>query len=207
MTINQTATKPESELTEFFGPKRPSSTPAPKQAQPATKPDTSDLLRELIDVNRSQLEATREMRRLLGLLAGKLETMTAQTQQTADYAMAAVEQMKNTAGVIRLFCETATPQAGTAPQPQANGLKYEDVEMTTLIMTYNDKGEPSYKMTGGRYSKLGVRVWPEVLATLSIDATTLKPGPNPCARTVRVALKLDDEDGTYKAQKVTGLSK
>jgi hypothetical protein len=61
-------------------------------------------------------------------------------------------------------------------------------------------------MMGGRYVKFGVRVWPEILPLLDIDPATLKPGPNPCVRTVRVQLKLDEADGTLKVQKVIGLA-
>jgi hypothetical protein len=52
-------------------------------------------------------------------------------------------------------------------------------ETTSLILSYDDSGQPVYKVKGGQYQKFGVRVWPEVLPLLMVEPGTLKPGPNP----------------------------
>lgn len=197
---------PASELNAHFGPSPRETTPAPAvltsptpdpaRAGTATpKPDTASLLRELINVEKAQLTdierlvqiqadhiaTTREIWTTLNVIAGRLETLAAAPQ-------------------------VAAPAAAMVASPATNGGSYEDVEMHAVIMTYDDKGQPAYKMTGGKYSKFGVRIWPEVLPLLNVDPATLKPGPNPITATVRVALKLDESDGTLKAQKVVGLA-
>ena len=49
---------------------------------------------------------------------------------------------------------------------------------TSLVSSFNDDGEPTYKIKGGQYMKFGVRIWPETLPELGIDPDELKPGPN-----------------------------
>ncbi len=73
-------------------------------------------------------------------------------------------------------------------------------EAVTLLMSYDDNGQPVYKVKGGPYMKFGVRVWPEVLPTLSVDPATLKPGPNSVNLKVRALL------GEHGPRKVIGLA-
>lgn len=77
----------------------------------------------------------------------------------------------------------------------------------SITLDYMD-GKPVYKMRGGQYTKFGVRVWPEVLPLVGVDAAALKPGTNPIEpREVRVLLETkDDDNGTPRttARKVTG---
>ncbi len=61
-------------------------------------------------------------------------------------------------------------------------------EAVTLLMSYDDNGQPVYKVKGGPYMKFGVRVWPEVLPTLGIDPAVLKPGPNTINLRVRALM-------------------
>lgn len=81
---------------------------------------------------------------------------------------------------------------------------------TQLILTFDDKGSPAYKVKGGRFSTWGVRVWPEVLPVLGIDPARLKPGPNVIDLNVvaEIAEKIDEETGESKtvAKKVIGLA-
>jgi hypothetical protein len=168
----------------------------------------------MIELGHIQIEAVRETHSTLKTIEVRLATMTAQTQQTADCTMAAVEQMKNSAGVIRLFCETASAKATETPaaaQTNGNGGQYEEVTVDTIVYATDDNGRPTYKVKGGKYAKHGVRVWPEVLPLIEIDPATLKPGPNACIRTVRIVLKkyTDEETGEEKIapQKVVGLAK
>jgi hypothetical protein len=231
-TTAPTSQRPGSALDSHFGPKqtRPPQPPVdqcdvnpPNTFPPgailhapaaAPKQDTSSLLRALIEVGETQLKATLEMHATLKVVEIRLATMTAQTQQTADCTMAAVEQMKNAAGVIRLFCETSAKPTAAAAAPTTNdngGQQYEEVTVDTIIYATDDNGQPTYKVKGGKYAKHGVRVWPEVLPLIEIDPATLKPGPNACIRTVRIVLKkyTDEKTGEEKIapQKVVGLAR
>ena len=67
-------------------------------------------------------------------------------------------------------------------------------------MTYNDKGEPAYKLTGHPYAKYGVRIWPEILPALGIDLEACKPGPNPLNPPRRVVALL----GEHGPKKIIG---
>ncbi len=73
-------------------------------------------------------------------------------------------------------------------------------EATSLILSYDDNGQPVYKVKGGQYQKFGVRVWPEILPLLKVDPATLKPGPNP------VKLRMVALMGEHGPRKVIGLS-
>ena len=96
--------------------------------------------------------------------------------------------------------------SASQPATHASGVT-QTITATSIIMTYDDKGQPSYKILGPPFAKFGVRVWPEVLPALGIDPATLKPGPNPINLAVRVQMQEHTaEDGTVKLipQKVTG---
>ncbi len=73
-------------------------------------------------------------------------------------------------------------------------------EAVTLLMSYDDNGQPVYKAKGGPYMKFGVRIWPEVLATLDVDPSKLKPGPNPIDLRVRALM------GEHGPRKIVGLA-
>jgi hypothetical protein len=71
--------------------------------------------------------------------------------------------------------------ATAASQPAAPAPTGETIilDVSLLLMSYDDNGHPVYKAKGGQYQKFGVRVWPEVLPALGVDPAALKPGPNP----------------------------
>lgn len=69
-----------------------------------------------------------------------------------------------------------------------------------IVLGYDDKGAPTYRIKGGQYSKWGVIAYPEVMGLLGVDPATLKPGPNPFAKVV-VALM-----GEKHPKKVIGLA-
>lgn len=73
-------------------------------------------------------------------------------------------------------------------------------DAVTLLMSYDDNGQPVYKAKGGPYMKFGVRIWPEVLPALGVDPSTLKPGPNPVNLHVRALM------GEHGPRKVIGLA-
>lgn len=70
-------------------------------------------------------------------------------------------------------------KAAAATAPARNGSTYQDIVITEIILGYDDKGQPTYKGKGIPYQKFGIRIWPEILPTLGIDPTALKPGANP----------------------------
>jgi hypothetical protein len=74
------------------------------------------------------------------------------------------------------------------------------VDASVLLMSYDDNGQPIYKVKGGQYMKFGIRVWPEVLPVLGIQTTSLKPGPNPINLRVRVLM------GEHGPRKVVSLA-
>jgi len=92
--------------------------------------------------------------------------------------------------------------AATATPPTAG--TFSEMEITSIIMTYDDKGKPAWKAVGTPYNKFGVRVWDEVLPALGIDPASLHPGPNTINPIrARVLMKMNEE-GKPAPQKVTG---
>ncbi len=92
----------------------------------------------------------------------------------------------------------------TAPKPPAESSTTLGETITfdpqTLLMSYDDTGQPIYKAKGGQYQKFGVRIWPEVLPTLGVDPASLKPGPNPVNLRLRVLM------GDHGPRKVIGIA-
>jgi len=183
-------------------------------APTSAKPDTSALLRELIDLSKAQLEIMHGENVLLDTLTCKLEVMTASCQQAADYAMANTQQLAGMVAAIRVLAEAATTPAPvqpatSAPAVASNGNggeaaagNYTDFDAEAITVSTDDDGRPCYKVRGGKYGKFGVRVWPEVLPMLGVEVADLKPGPNQFNARVRAVL---DEKG--QAKKVVGLAK
>jgi hypothetical protein len=92
-------------------------------------------------------------------------------------------------------------QAAAAPAAAAQAAgSTVTFEGTSLILSYDDNGEATYKLKGGQYMKFGVRIWPETLPDLKIDPDKLKPGPN------QVKLKVVALLGENGPRKVIGLA-
>jgi hypothetical protein len=89
--------------------------------------------------------------------------------------------------------------AASQPSPAPAAGETVTLEASVLLMSYDDAGQPVYKVKGGQYMKFGVRVWPEVLPGLGVDPAALKPGPNPVSLRVRVLM------GEHGPRKVIGL--
>ncbi len=82
-------------------------------------------------------------------------------------------------------------QAAARPAAEAQAAGSTAVfDGTSLILSYSDTGEATYKIKGGQYQKFGVRIWPETLPELGIDPKKLVPGPN--AVKLRVVALLGD---------------
>ena len=138
-------------------------------------------------------------------------TPTPAEQFRADM-LRALDEMREglRAELESVHAELAQIRAGlaTASQPAPAPAVGPSATFTanSITLDYMD-GKPVYKMRGGQYTKFGVRVWPEVLPALGIDAATLKPGTNPIEPSeVRVLLETKDDDNGQPrttARKVT----
>ena len=106
------------------------------------------------------------------------------------------EQILNLAEVMERIQEglshAAQPATATASGPM------ESFVMDTILLGYDDAGKPSYKAKGGKFTKFGVRVWPEVLPTLGIDPAHLTPGPNPVTPPMVVFVEVTAEGNPRK---------
>lgn len=102
-----------------------------------------------------------------------------------------------TAELESMRAELAQIRTGlaTASQPAPAVGPSETMLAETLIYSIDDNGKPAYKLRGGRYSKNGVRVWPEVLKTLIEDLTKLQPGPTAINPPILVAVELATRPG------------
>ncbi len=95
---------------------------------------------------------------------------------------------------------TASLESPPAPATPPAGGETVVFDAVILLMSYDDNGQPVFKVKGGPYMKFGVRVWPEVLPALGVDPSTLKPGPNPVTLRVRALM------GEHGPRKVIGLA-
>jgi hypothetical protein len=132
-----------------------------------------------------------------GALGSQLERMTAAELRAALQALTErLDQIEASLAAVREGLTAAASQPAASP---AAG-ETMTMEATILLMSYDDNGQPVYKVKGGQYMKFGVRVWPEVLPALGVDPATLKPGPNPINLRVRVLM------GEHGPRKVVSLA-
>jgi hypothetical protein len=106
-----------------------------------------------------------------------------------------LDQLEADIAALREGLATAANQI--ADKPAGETIVF---ETTSLILSYDDSGQPVYKVKGGQYQKFGVRVWPEVLPLLKVEPGTLKPSPNP------LKLRIVAIMGEHGPRKVIGLS-
>ena len=131
--------------------------------------------------------------------AQKPEKITAaEFRETFQSLSERLDQIEAELSALREGLAAAAGQTTTAP-PAVSGDTVV-FEAVTLLMSYDDNGQPVYKAKGGPYMKFGVRIWPEVLASLGVDPATLKPGPNPVSLRVRALM------GEHGPRKVIGLA-
>lgn len=149
-------------------------------------------------------------------LQARVDGLAHENHEAAESILAAIGELKSEVGILRGLIESLSeaskhqtePTAAPAHGP-ANGAQYTTFHADSMVMTYDDKGQPSYRAKGGRFSQFGVRVWPEVLPLLKIDPAMLKPGPNPIDITVKAELESKPgEAGQMKtsAKRVVGLA-
>ena len=147
---------------------------------------------------------------------GDNKPMTTPTTQPTQTPAQAAEQFRSElrADLELLHVEIAEIRADLAQmrdglthasQPATAAVaNFSEMMLDNIIMTYDDKGKPTYKATGTPYNKFGVRVWPETLPALGIDPLSLKPGPNAQTPiTARVLMQISEETGKSNPRKVT----
>ena len=178
------------------------SAPAPAQSPlPGTALKTLDLLARLTSSNDAQLATLREIRSALGVISGKLELLIDRTEGQPAPAVASNGNGSKAAPAVN-----GEPEDHYTPEQRSRweneGAPHVDFEAEVLSLGTDDNGKPVLKVRGGKFSKFGVRVWPEVLPMLGVDVADLKPGPNQFNARVRAVL---DEKG--QARKVIGLAK
>ena len=123
--------------------------------------------------------------------------MTAAELRTALQALTErLDQIEANLAAVREGLTAAASQPAASPPAGESVI----IEATILLMSYDDNGQPVYKVKGGQYMKFGIRVWPEVLPALGVDPAMLKPGPNPINLRVRVLM------GEHGPRKVISLA-
>lgn len=146
-------------------------------AQPAPDRMTAAELREAFQKMTDELDATRDQ---MFTLRAEVETV----QETLNKLLDLLAQ---------------APKPAPTAAPGAEGL--ERVTVHTVSLTYDKAGQPIYHAMGGKYSRFGARIWPEILPLINVDPATLKPGPNPWPATVLVQPATGE-----RAPKVMGLA-
>jgi hypothetical protein len=143
---------------------------------------------------------------LLTRIAAALECLTERIDHLIEISDATAESSGTVAeGFATFAAAMATWTQAPAAQPAAAtvaGPAGPTVVFMAETISYGiaEDGKAVYKIRGGRYQKFGVRVWPEALPLLGVDAASLKPGPNVFAKAV-IALM-----GERGPQKVIGLA-
>jgi hypothetical protein len=134
------------------------------------------------------------------LLEKLVETIDSQSLLLVDLA----NEISTLINMISSMLSVA--QAPAAVTMTSSSGQYQDFEASGVIMTYNDKGEPAYKIIGFPFNTYGVRVWPEVLPLLGIDPDKLQPGPNPFVSRVRALMVESNTPGKLTPRKIVGLA-
>jgi hypothetical protein len=63
---------------------------------------------------------------------------------------------------------------------------------TAICHSVDDNGKDSFKVRGGPYARNGVRIWPEVLPLLGLDAATLPHGVTTLETPINVLVEMHD---------------
>jgi len=112
-----------------------------------------------------------------------LDTLNATVEANAPIA----ETLSRIAEALSRPTQVAAP-AAVSSQAQFAPDGYVDFPATSITLAHDDNGQAVYKIKGDRFTKFGVRVWPEVLPLLGINADELEPGPNPFNEVVRALM-------------------
>jgi hypothetical protein len=160
------------------------------------------------DPNTIRTPAAQSLELLTRIAAGieaqneRLATLTDAIAHLIEISDASAQSSADAAEMLAKFGEAwSRPPAAGAATPAAPQGATVVFMAETLSYGIAEDGKPVYKIKGGQFTKFGVRVWPEALQLLGIDAAQLKPGPNAFSAPV-IALM-----GEKGPQKVIGLAK
>lgn len=132
----------------------------------------------------------------LTLMAETLDHLLEISDATAESSATMAEGLAKFSSAMATWTQPAVGQS-VVSAPAGNTVVF---MAEVIVLGYDDKGAPTYRIKGGQYSKWGVIAYPEVMGLLGVDPTTLKPGPNPFNKAV-VALM-----GEKHPKKVIGLA-
>jgi hypothetical protein len=143
--------------------------------------------------------------RSIELLEHLLDASETQNAIISDLA----NEIRDLVAILTTAAQAISRPAGantpTTPIQPTSNLTFQDFTASGIIMTYNDKGEPAYKIVGFPFATFGVRVWPEVLPALGINPDELRPGPNPYSAQVRALMvESSSKPGTMTPKKIIG---
>jgi len=102
-------------------------------------------------------------------------------------------------------------QAPAKPEPTRtkvddDGAEYEYVKVSGLTVQFTPTGKKVGKIKGGKYTKIGVTVWPEVALTVGVNLDELAAGdyqlPALAGRTAVCLMKVSDKSGKPYPEKV-----
>ena len=145
--------------------------------------------------------------RSIELLEHLVDASDAQTLIISDLVNEVRALLETFAKLAQVLSQPPAPAAAPAqPASAAAPAHVQDFTASAVIMTYNDKGEPAYKIVGFPFSTFGVRVWPEVLPALGNNPDQLKPGPNPFTAQVRALMVESGTTGKLTPKKIMGLT-
>ena len=145
---------------------------------------------------------TETVRLLTEIASGIADLRQTVRQLTEMVAPVAADHARLTDCLEKLEAALAAGAVAAGPESNHAAGVYCDFHADTILLSYDDAGNPAYKIKGQPFAKFGVRVWPETLPALGIDAAALKPGPNPISLAVRAVLNPE----TNKPRKVIGLA-
>jgi len=130
-----------------------------------------------------------------------MASLTESIDHLIEISDASADASASAAEMLAKFSEAwSRPQVAAQAAPAAQAGPTVVFMAEVLSFGIAEDGKPVYKIKGGQYQKFGVRVWPEALPLLGVDAASLKPGPNAFSKAV-IALM-----GEKGPQKVIGLA-
>src|SRR3990167_5399468 len=87
-----------------------------------------------------------------------------------------------------------------------DGAEYEYVKVSGLTVQFTPTGKKVGKIKGGKYTKIGVTVWPEILKAVGLDIEPLSAGeyqpPELTGKTAVCLMKVSDKSGKPYPEKV-----
>jgi hypothetical protein len=136
-----------------------------------------------------------------------MSTPLSPTEQFRADMMALLDQMRSE--IEQMHAEITQirdglTHAATAPDIRPLSGQTKSFLAVAIVHGIDDNGKEFYKMRGGPYSQKGVRVWPEVLPVLGLDAATLAHGVTQLEKPINVLVEMHDYyDKDTKETRVT----